>query len=299
MIETGPASAVPTPTTPSVPPPFGARLLALPTETTRWREAQARLAAPLASAAARFGALDERLRGAGPGRRLRLAVNETAALSQMAGDRVTAERLAIEFGRGGGDAAGPVARGLAVLRWLCDGTGQAGAAGPLPVMAGLHPIVAAAALFAARPPDEGPAGFLEAAAYAALAGVAGTCGGASFLPQAMGGTLGLMALGDIEERLSRWIAGVEAATVTALSDLDRLNRWRDRAESVVTEFSGRTPARLLAVLEEWPVVTAPLAEQASGASRAAVQRNLDRLCETGLIREITGRDRYRIWTAVL
>jgi Fe2+ or Zn2+ uptake regulation protein len=47
------------------------------------------------------------------------------------------------------------------------------------------------------------------------------------------------------------------------------------------------------------MVSAPLAEELSQASRAAVQRNLDLFARRGLIREVTGQGRYRIWTAAL
>jgi Fe2+ or Zn2+ uptake regulation protein len=39
----------------------------------------------------------------------------------------------------------------------------------------------------------------------------------------------------------------------------------------------------------------PLAEVLTGASRAAVQRNLDWMEVRGLIREVTGQGRYRMW----
>lgn len=42
-----------------------------------------------------------------------------------------------------------------------------------------------------------------------------------------------------------------------------------------------------------------MAEAETGASRAAVQRNLDLLVQRGLIREITGQGRYRVWAARL
>jgi DNA-binding IclR family transcriptional regulator len=42
-----------------------------------------------------------------------------------------------------------------------------------------------------------------------------------------------------------------------------------------------------------------MAEKETGASRAATQRNLDRLTEAELIREVTGQGRYRLWTAKL
>ncbi|KMK64466.1 helix-turn-helix domain-containing protein, partial [Puniceibacterium sp. IMCC21224] len=48
---------------------------------------------------------------------------------------------------------------------------------------------------------------------------------------------------------------------------------------------------------EWPVVSAPMAETLTGASRAAVQRNLAWMETRGLIREVTGQGRYRMWRA--
>lgn len=39
-------------------------------------------------------------------------------------------------------------------------------------------------------------------------------------------------------------------------------------------LSVKTPPALLAVLSEWPLVSAPMAETLTGVSRAAVQRNL-------------------------
>jgi Fic family protein len=41
--------------------------------------------------------------------------------------------------------------------------------------------------------------------------------------------------------------------------------------------------------------TAPMAEALTGASRAAVQRNLAWLEARGLIREMTGQGRFRMW----
>jgi Fe2+ or Zn2+ uptake regulation protein len=38
-----------------------------------------------------------------------------------------------------------------------------------------------------------------------------------------------------------------------------------------------------------------MAEALTGASRTAVQRNLAWMEERGLIREVTGQGRYRVW----
>ena len=67
----------------------------------------------------------------------------------------------------------------------------------------------------------------------------------------------------------------------------------------MTQLSGKTPPALRAVLTEWPFVSAPMAEALTGASRAAVQRNLTWIEARGLIREVTGQGRFRIWRAVL
>ena len=77
--------------------------------------------------------------------------------------------------------------------------------------------------------------------------------------------------------------------------LKRVLDWQAGAEQATADLSGRTPARLIDCLARWPLVSAPLAEAETGASRAAVQRNLDLLVTRGLAREITGQGRYRVW----
>ena len=50
-------------------------------------------------------------------------------------------------------------------------------------------------------------------------------------------------------------------------------------------------------LTEWPAISAPMAQAITGASRAAVQRNLAWMEARGLVREMTGQGRYRMWRA--
>jgi hypothetical protein len=120
--------------------------------------------------------------------------------------------------------------------------------------------------------------------------------GAIFAPLAMGAG-GLRAGGAASERLTRWLVGMEAACLTAMRHLDAIEAWSARAEAEMTQLSGKTPPTLRAVLTEWPLVSAPMAEAMSKASRAAVQRNLAWMETRGLIREVTGRGRYRMWRA--
>ncbi|WP_371808498.1 helix-turn-helix domain-containing protein [Ruegeria sp. HKCCA6948] len=93
-------------------------------------------------------------------------------------------------------------------------------------------------------------------------------------------------------------AGGQSA-LAALLHLDRVSAWDTRTRDATTDLSGRTPPRLIEVLTASPMVSAPLAERLTEASRAAVQRNLILFTERGLIREVTGQGRYRVWTAAL
>lgn len=63
----------------------------------------------------------------------------------------------------------------------------------------------------------------------------------------------------------------------------------------MSALSGKTPPALRVVLAEWPLVSVPMAEALTGASRAAVQRNVAWMEVRGLIREVTGQGRFRMW----
>ena len=120
--------------------------------------------------------------------------------------------------------------------------------------------------------------------------------GAIFAPLAMGGAGGLRASGLPPERLFRWLDGMNSAALTAMRHLDNIEEWAGRAENVMAHLSGRTPVALRRIFTEWPLVSAPMAQSLSSASRAAVQRNLAWMEMHGLIREVTGNERYRTWS---
>jgi len=111
----------------------------------------------------------------------------------------------------------------------------------------------------------------------------------------MGGPGGLRSGGPPPERLARWLDGIETACLTAMRHLDDIEAWSARAETVMSHLSGKTPPSLRTVLTEWPLISAPMAEAMTGASRAATQRNLAWMEAQGLIREVTGQGRYRMW----
>jgi len=291
-----------------------------------WRKAEAGHAARLARAAGRLGALDDRLRRGPEGWRHRLALIEAADLSWFAGDRIGPDRLALWISMrllGVQDDTAALARVGWAVRRLTGGPGPevdlsafldrrdpenlADAAEPFADRAGgwldltaqaseLHPITRACLGFhlwsLAGLGQQGDR--MEAAVTAAR--IAASEGkGAVFAPLAMGGAGGLRLGGPAVDRLARWLDGIETACLTAMRDLDDVEAWAARAEAEMMPLSGKTPPSLRAVLIEWPVVSAPMAEALTGASRAAVQRNLAWMETRGLIREVTGQGRFRIW----
>ncbi len=293
-----------------------------------WRQAEAGLASRLAQVAGRLGGLDDRLRRAPEGWRQRLALIEAAELSWYVGDRVTPDRLALWIAlrlSGVQEDSAALARVGWAVRRLTGGPGpEAGLAdflgrhSPKPPEAeaesfadragawrefmegarDLHPISRAAMGYhlwgLAGLGQNG--GRLEAAVTAARIAM-GAGPGAMFAPLAIGGAGGLRSGGPPAERLARWLDGMDQATVTAMRQLDDIEAWAARADSAMAGLSGRTPPALRAILTDWPLVSAPMAEALTGASRAAVQRNLAWMEAHGLIREVTGQGRFRMWRA--
>lgn len=291
-----------------------------------WRKAEAGHAARLACVAGRVGALDDRLKRGPEGWRHRLALIEAADLSWFAGDRIGPDRLALWISMrlsGAHDDTAALARVGWAVRRLTGGPGpevdlaafldrrdpenMVDEAEPFADRAGgwldliaqvadLHPITRACVGFHFWSlAGLGQQGDRMEAAVTAARTVASEGKGAVFAPLAMGGAGGLRAGGPPAERLARWLDGMETGCLTAMRHLDDIEAWSARAETEMTPLSGKTPRALRAVLTEWPLVSAPMAEALTGASRAAVQRNLAWMEARGLIRELTGQGRYRMW----
>jgi hypothetical protein len=295
-----------------------------------WRKAEAGHAARLARVASRLGALDERLKRGPEGWRHRLALIEAADLSWFAGDRIGPDRLVLWISlrlSGLHDDTAALARiGWAVRRLMGepgpeqdlsafldrrDTANLADEAEPFADRASgwvdfisqatdLHPITRACIGFHLWSlAGLGQHGDRMEAAVTAARIAASEGKGAVFAPLAMGGAGGLRAGGLPADRLARWLDGMETACLTAMRHLDDTEAWSARAEAETSPLSGRTPLALSAVLAEWPFVSAPMAEALTGASRAAVQRNLAWMEARGLIREVTGQGRYRMWRAAV
>jgi len=294
-----------------------------------WRRAEARSAARLASVAGRIGALDDRLRRGPEGWRHRLALIEAADLSWFVGDRIGPDQLALWVSlRVSGvqvDTAALARVGWAMRR-LTDGPGPEvdlsafldrrdpenmaeeaesfadRAGGWLDLMAqatDLHPITRSCMGFHIWSlAGFEQQGYRMEAAVTATRIAASECKGAVFAPLAMGGAGGLRAGGPPADRLVRWLDGMATASLTAMRHLDDIQAWSARADAAMVRLSGKTPPALRTVLTEWPVVSAPMAEALTGSSRAAIQRNLAWMEARGLIREVTGQGRYRMWRAL-
>lgn len=293
-----------------------------------WRKAEATHAARLARVAGRLGALDDRIKRGPEGWRHRLALIEANDLSWFLGDRISADRLALWIAlrlSGVQDNTVALSRVSWAVRRLTGGHGpevdlsgfldrrdpenMANQAELFVDRAGswldlmgqatdLHPITRAClgfhlwSLAGLGQYDDR----IEAAVTAARV-AASEARGAVFAPIAMGGAGGLRAGGPPAERLARWLEGMETASLTAMRYLDDIEAWAARAEVEIRPLSGRTPLALCALLAEWPLVSARMAEALTTASRAAVQRNLAWMEARGLIREVTGQGRYRMWRA--
>lgn len=294
-----------------------------------WRKAEAGSAARLARVAGRIGALDDRLKRGPEGWRHRLALIEAADLSWFVGDRIGADRLALWIAMrmsGVQDDTAALARVGWAVRRLTGGPGPkvdlsafldrrdpenlADEAEPFADRAGswldmmaqaadLHPITRACMGFHLWSlAGLGQQGDRMEAAVTASRIAASEGKGAIFAPLVMGGAGGLRAGGPPAERFARWLDGMETACLTAMRHLGDVEAWAARVETGMSPLSGKTPPALRAMLTEWPLVSAPMAEALTGASRAAVQRNLAWMEARGLIREVTGQGRYRMWRTV-
>ena len=293
-----------------------------------WRKAEAGHAGLLARVAGKLGALDDRLRRGPEGWRHRLALIEAADLSWFVGDRIGPDRLALWISmRLSGVHEDTVA--LARVGWTVrrltggprpevdlsafldrrDPENMSDEAEPFADRAGgwldlmaqaadLHPITRAGIGFHFWSlAGLGQRGDRMEAAVTAARIAASEGRGAVFAPLAMGGAGSLRAGGAPTERLACWLKGMETGCLAAMRHLDDIEAWSARAENEMSAFSGKTPPALRAALTEWPFVSAPMAEALTGASRAAIQRNLAWMEARGLIREVTGQGRYRMWCA--
>ncbi|SLN73484.1 HTH DNA binding domain protein [Falsiruegeria litorea R37] len=105
--------------------------------------------------------------------------------------------------------------------------------------------------------------------------------------------------GGAEARLEVFYDAIRQGALKANMELERLADWQARAQQATQHLSGRTPAELMGTMMKYPIVSAELVSKDTGCSRPSARRNLNLFADLGLIREVTGQDRYRFWAAQL
>lgn len=295
-------------------------------ECADWRAAEAAQAQPLAALSLDLGRLVERAEGFGPQAGARLAQAEASALSWWTGDRISSDRIALwqalRIGATGADGAALIRTAWAARRLAAPPVPGQGRAAAIAAHLGLKPGAwsGLAEEFAALLPEPGDLGpvvrgclafhlwraldervphqrDIEAAVLGARLALGHESAALGFLPLALAGTGALRTGGPAEPRLSAWIFGARDAVLAALLMLDRLRRWRARAEAGTADLSGRTPQLLIDGLLRHVMVAVPQLVAETGASRPALERNLAILETRGLAREVTGQGRYKVWAA--
>ncbi len=133
--------------------------------------------------------------------------------------------------------------------------------------------------------------------------VIGAGGMSPLLPMATGHRLDRHGLtsgsAGAEARLKVVYRAVEAGALAGMLELDRLTTWQERSHCAIAELSGRTPPKLVEALLKARVVSADWLAAEIGCSPVSARRNLMLFTERGLIREVTGQERYRFWTVAL
>jgi Fic family protein len=104
--------------------------------------------------------------------------------------------------------------------------------------------------------------------------------------------------GAWEEWLDFFATGVTDSATGAVTTVQRLVALADRDRNRIRELGARaagTPLQLHHALQERPVSTAASLEAMSGISLPAVNSGLRVLSELGIVREVTGRQRNRVY----
>ena len=104
-------------------------------------------------------------------------------------------------------------------------------------------------------------------------------------------------IGTAADRLAAHLRAVASGAHEGRAMIRRIAAWGTRARAATAAVKGDNAARVIAVLAARPLVSALEAEAQAGVSRPTAERMLRRLSDLGLIREVTGHRRFRLWTA--
>lgn len=161
-----------------------------------------------------------------------------------------------------------------------------------------HPITRAAyARTAWRLADLSPdTDLIEAATWSARAMAEG-CAALPFVPMGSFGRRVWHGTVPVADRLGDHYRAVTDGATAARLTLLRLRDWAVRAREATAGIKGDNPARIIAALMAQPLATTEAIEQAADTSRDTAERLLARMAAMGLVREVTGARRFRLWTA--
>jgi Fic family protein len=109
--------------------------------------------------------------------------------------------------------------------------------------------------------------------------------------------LGKYRSGDPAPLVELFTRAAHVAAVESRTSIDRIRALPDEWVDEVKPRKGSALATLLPVFFDHPVMNADDVERYSGTKTAQTYAALDRLVEAGVIREITGRKRDRVWVA--
>lgn len=140
-----------------------------------------------------------------------------------------------------------------------------------------------------------PEDLIEGAVWNARS-MAAPCEALCFLPLGRHGRLTAQG-GTIADRLARHLDAVTQGASDARRDLSRLTLWAQQARQATAQIKGRNPARIIDALMVQPLMTTAMVEEQAGISRDTAERLLRRMQRDGLVREVTGTRRFRLWTA--
>ncbi|MDB6178333.1 hypothetical protein PAF17_12580 [Paracoccus sp. Z330] len=136
----------------------------------------------------------------------------------------------------------------------------------------------------------------EAAVWTGRA-MAECCETLSFVPLGRHGRRVWIDGGDPDDRLLRHLSAVTEGAAEARQQLQRVNSWARTAAERTDRIKGSNPLRVIHALAAQPLMTTAMVEEHAGISRDTAERLLGRFLAMGLVREVTGTKRFRLWTA--
>lgn len=168
--------------------------------------------------------------------------------------------------------------------------------GDVEALSDLHPLIRAPLhiLLWRQAGLSGDDMIIEAAVWSGRAMTAGS-EGVVFAPLGRQGRSAWAVGGVAEMRVMRHLQAVRSGARDARMMLVRLSVWTAEAMAWAQAQNGPSPERVIEVLAAHPLSNAALIETRTGLSRITVERILTRLHAAGLVRELTGATRFRLW----